>query len=177
MAPIRHLIRELKIKKKFSPDIVIIDYINICASSRVKSADSSYTLIKSIAEELRGLAVESNVAMLTATQTNRQGWGSSDLEMNDISESAGLAHSVDLMLGIIATEEMKQQGIMMFKQLKNRYTDVSKNVKNSFSVERSKMRLTNCEQTMAIPGTESAKAEERTTPWAKPTKTIEGFKF
>ena len=305
---IRHLLRELKIKKKFTPDVVIIDYINICASSRVRSVDSSYTLVKSIAEEMRGLAVEADVAILTATQTNRClrkttevetpsgtkklseisvgdivlgndgfnkvtdvhteihektykvtlasgkeivcsgnhvfpvgdkfmtidqglsvgmeleelmsernylmkskivkieeiseqeelidisltgnrlfyangilthncGWGSSDLEMGDISESSGLAATVDMMLGIIATEEMKAQGTMMVKQLKNRYTDVSRNVRNTFNVERSKMRMTNCEDQQIVQVGSAPNRTESTPPWQSPKKEITGFKF
>jgi len=141
----RHLLSELKIKEKFIPDVIFIDYLNICASSRIKGGDNTYVLVKSIAEEMRGLAVEQDVAIITSTQTNRSGWGSSDLELSDTSESAGLPATVDLFIGIIVTEELTEMGQIMFKQLKNRFTDVTTRVRKIFNIDRPKMRISECE--------------------------------
>jgi hypothetical protein len=139
----RHLLNELELKKKFVPDIIYIDYLNICSSSRVKMSNTvnSYTLVKSIAEEIRGLAVEFNVPIVTATQLTRAGAGSSDVSMTDTSESFGLPATADFMLALINTEEMKQLGQLMLKQLKNRYGDVTKNEKFAVGIDRGKMRL------------------------------------
>ena len=121
----RALIEEYKVKKGVTFDLVIIDYLNICASSRMKMGGSvnSYSYIKSIAEELRGLAVEQNIAIWTATQTNRNGYNNSEVEMTDTSESMGLVHTLDLYLAQMAPEELQELNQMMFKQLKNRYND------------------------------------------------------
>jgi len=139
----RALLNELEIKKDFRPDILIIDYLNICASSRMRRGENMYSYVKSIAEELRGLATEKNVAVITSTQTNRDGWNSSDLELKHTSESAGLPATADLMIGVIVTEQHEQLGQMMFKQLKNRYTDKSKNMIGLVGVDKPKMRLYN----------------------------------
>lgn len=141
----RHLLSELKIKEGFIPDVVFIDYLNICASSRIKSGDNTYILVKSIAEELRGLAVEQDIAIITSTQTNRSGWGNSDLELSDTSESAGLPATVDLFIAIIVTEELTKMGQIMFKQLKNRFTDVTQNVRKIFNIDRPRMKISECE--------------------------------
>ena len=139
----RHLLNELELKKKFVPDIIYIDYLNICSSSRVKMSNTvnSYILVKSIAEELRGLAVEFNLPIVSATQLTRGGSGSSDVSMTDTSESFGLPATADFMLALINTEEMKRLGQLMMKQLKNRYGDVTKNEKFAVGIDRGKMRL------------------------------------
>lgn len=146
---LRHLLRELRMKEKFVPDVIFIDYLNICASSRIRSGENTYIYVKAIAEELRGLAVEQNVAIITSTQTNRDGWNSSDLELSNTSESAGLPATVDLMIGLIVTDQLKQIGQIMFKQLKNRFSDVTRNVKHVFNIDRAKMKLAECEDPMA----------------------------
>lgn len=141
------LLNELKMKKKFKPDVIYIDYINICKSDRVSaSVANSYTLIKSIAEELRGLAQKHIVPIISATQTNRDGVDASDLSLSSTSESMGLTHTVDLLIGLISTEELEEMGQMMFKQLKNRYNDVSKFRKFVIGIDKSKMRLYDIEQ-------------------------------
>jgi len=145
----KSLLNELKLKRQFSPDMIIIDYLNICASSRFKAGTNinSYTLIKSIAEELRGLAVEENVPILSATQTTRGGYGNTDVELTDTSESFGLPATVDLMFALIATEELDQLNQIMVKQLKNRYNDPTINKRFVIGIDRSKMKLFNLEQT------------------------------
>ena len=147
-ANFRHLLNELKIKKNFFPDIIYIDYLNICMSSRIKmnAAVNSYTLIKSIAEELRGLAVEFNVPIVSATQTTRSGYGNSDVELTDTSESFGLPATADFMIAIMNSETLEQQNQLMVKQLKNRYNDPAFNKRFVVGVDRSKMRLYNVEQ-------------------------------
>jgi len=139
----RHLLEEIKIKKNFTPDIIFIDYLNICMSSRYKQGNSvnSYTVIKAIAEELRGLAVEYNVPIFTATQTNRSGFSSSDVSLEDTSESFGLPATADFMFAIMSTEELDEQGQVMVKQLKNRYNDLASNRKFVIGIERAKMKL------------------------------------
>ena len=139
----RALLDELKLKKKFIPDIIFIDYLNICASSRMKQTANvnSYTYIKAIAEELRGLAVERNVPIFSATQTNRSGFNNSDVGLEDTSESFGLPATADLMFALISTEELEEQNQMMIKQLKNRYNDVVANKKFVVGINRAKMKL------------------------------------
>ena len=141
----RHLIHELRLKKNFVPDIVYIDYINICMSSRLRLGNSinSYLYIKSIAEELRGLAVETGLPIITATQTNREGAGDSDFGMTQTSESFGLPMTLDLMIAIQTSDELADLGQYRFKQLKNRYNDVNKYRKFDVGVDYSKMRLFN----------------------------------
>ena len=146
----RGLLNELKLKKSFHPDVIFIDYLNICASSRMKSlggAINSYTYIKAIAEELRGLAVEFNVPIFSATQTNRQGFTSSDIGLEDTSESFGLPATADLMFALISSEELEQSGQLMIKQLKNRYNDPVQYKRFVVGVDRSKMRLYDVEET------------------------------
>jgi hypothetical protein len=142
-ANFRHLINELKIKKNFTPDIIYIDYINICASSRVKYAAgvNSYTYIKAIAEELRGLAVEFEVPIVTATQTTRSGFSNSDVELTDTSESFALPATSDFMFALINSEELESLNQLMVKQLKNRFNDPSRNKRFVIGIDRSKMRL------------------------------------
>ena len=139
----RILLDELKIKKRFVPDIIFIDYLNICASSRLKTGSNvnSYTYIKSIAEELRGLAVENNVPVFTATQTNRSGFTNTDVGLEDTSESFGLPATADFMFAIISTEELEEQGQVLVKQLKNRYNDAFSNKKFVVGITRAKMKL------------------------------------
>jgi replicative DNA helicase len=141
------LIDELKLKKNFSADIIFIDYLNICTSSRIRGGNAnSYTIIKSIAEELRGLAVEQDLPIVTATQTTRGGYNNSDVELTDTSESFGLPATADLMFALISTEELEQQGHIMVKQLKNRYSDPTRNKRFMIGVDRSKMRLYDLEE-------------------------------
>jgi hypothetical protein len=142
------LLNELKLKRQFKPDIIIVDYLNICASSRFKAGANinSYTLIKSIAEELRGLAVEEVVPILSATQTTRGGYGNTDVELTDTSESFGLPATVDLMFALIATEELDQLNQIMVKQLKNRYNDPTINKRFVVGIDRAKMKLFDLEQ-------------------------------
>jgi archaellum biogenesis ATPase FlaH len=140
----RALLNELKLKRQFEPDIIFIDYLNICASSRMKGmggAINSYNYIKAIAEELRGLAVEFDVPVFSATQTTRSGFSNSDVGLEDTSESFGLPATADLMFALIATEELEQLGQMMVKQLKNRYNDPTQHKRFVIGVDRSKMRL------------------------------------
>ena len=144
----RALLNELSLKKSFKPDIIFVDYLNICASSRYKGSSNinSYTLVKSIAEELRGLAVEAQVPIVSATQTTRSGYGSSDVELTDTSESFGLPATADLMFALISTEELEELGQIMVKQLKNRYNDPTINKRFVVGIDRAKMRLYDCEQ-------------------------------
>jgi|TARA_B100001093_G_scaffold82311_1_gene73690 replicative DNA helicase len=140
----RGLLNELKLKRQFEPDIIFIDYLNICASSRMKGmggAINSYNYIKAIAEELRGLAVEFDVPIFSATQTTRSGYSNSDVGLEDTSESFGLPATADLMFALISTEELQQLGQIMVKQLKNRYNDPTNNKRFVVGVDRSKMRL------------------------------------
>jgi len=142
------LLNELALKKSFKPDIIFIDYLNICASSRYRAGSNvnSYSYIKAIAEELRGLAVEANVPIVSATQTTRSGFASSDVDLTDTSESFGLPATADLMFALISTEELEGLGQIMVKQLKNRYNDPTYNRRFVIGVDRTKMRLYDCEQ-------------------------------
>lgn len=144
----RHLLNELRLKKNFKPDIVYVDYLNICASSRLKNSANvnSYTYVKAIAEEIRGLAVEFGIPIVSATQTTRSGYDSSDLDLSDTSESFGLPATADLMLGVMETEELAELGQYLFKQLKNRYADKNKIKRFVVGVHKSKMRLYDVEQ-------------------------------
>ena len=146
----RALLKELKLKRSFIPDIIFIDYLNICSSSRMKSmggAINSYTYIKAIAEELRGLAVEFAVPVVSATQTTRSGYSNSDPGLEDTSESFGLPATADLMFALVSNEELEQSGQIMVKQLKNRYNDPNKNKRFVVGIDRSKMRLYDVEGT------------------------------
>jgi hypothetical protein len=138
------LLNELSLKKSFKPDIIFIDYLNICASARYKGAIvNSYTYVKAIAEELRGLAVEFNLPIVSATQTTRSGYGNSDVDLTDTSESFGLPATADLMFALISTEDLEKDGHILVKQLKNRYNDLSFHRKFLIGVDRSKMKLYN----------------------------------
>jgi replicative DNA helicase len=156
----RALLNELKLKKNFTPDMIFIDYLNICSSSRVKNTSAnSYTIIKSIAEELRGLAVEFDVPIMSATQTTRSGFGNTDVGLEDTSESFGLPATADLMFALISTEELEELNQIMVKQLKNRYNDPTKYKRFVIGIDRAKMKLYDVEesaqdnimQDMAIP--------------------------
>ena len=145
----RGLLNELKLKKQFIPDMIFVDYLNICASSRMKGmggAINSYSYIKAIAEELRGLAVEFDVPIFSATQTTRSGYSNSDVGLEDTSESFGLPATADLMFALISTEELEQHGQIMVKQLKNRYNDPTYHKRFVVGVDRSKMRLFDIEE-------------------------------
>jgi hypothetical protein len=140
----RALLNELKLKKSFEPDIIYIDYLNICSSSRMKGmggAINSYNYIKAIAEELRGLAVEFDLPIVTATQTTRSGYSNSDIGLEDTSESFGLPATADLMFALISTEELEGMGQLAVKQLKNRYNDPTYKKRFVIGIDRSKMRL------------------------------------
>jgi replicative DNA helicase len=139
----KHLLSELKLKRKFVPDIIYIDYLNICSSARVKSGNNvnSYTLVKSIAEELRGLAVEFNVPIMSATQTTRGGYDNSDVGITDTSESFGLPATADFMIALISTEELAEMNQIMVKQLKNRYSSPDTNKRFVVGVDKAKMKL------------------------------------
>ena len=156
------LLNELALKKSFRPDIIFIDYLNICASSRYRANGNvnSYSYIKSIAEELRGLAVEANVPIVSATQTTRSGYGSSDVELTDTSESFGLPATADLMFALISTDELEELGQIMVKQLKNRYNDLSINKRFIIGIDRAKMRLYDCEQSAQHDILDSGQEEE-----------------
>ena len=174
----KSLINELALKKSFRPDIIFIDYLNICASSRYRgnSNVNSYSYIKAIAEELRGLAVEANVPIVSATQTTRSGYGSSDVELTDTSESFGLPATADFMFALISTDELEELGQIMVKQLKNRYNDPTVYKRFIVGIDRAKMRLYDCEQTAQTDMVDSGQEEEYTYE-DKPKKSFDGFKF
>lgn len=142
------LLNELSLKRNFKPDIIFIDYLNICASARFKpnSNVNSYMMVKSIAEELRGLAVEHNLPIVSATQTTRGGYGNTDVELTDTSESFGLPATADFMFALISTEELEKMGQIMVKQLKNRYNDPSLHKRFLIGVDRAKMKLFDLEE-------------------------------
>lgn len=142
----RHLLNELRLKKKFIPDIIYIDYVNICASARVKMSGDSYGYVKAIAEELRGLAIEFKLPIVSATQSNRDSFSASDFDLKNTSESIGLPQTADFMIALIVTEELDELGQVMFKQLKNRYNDPNLNRRFVVGIDRAKMRLYDVEQ-------------------------------
>jgi len=158
----RILLDELALKKKFKPDIVFIDYLNICASSRLKGNGNvnSYTYVKSIAEEIRGLAVERNIPIFSATQTNRTGFSSTDVGLEDTSESFGLPATADFMLALIATEELDELGQVLVKQLKNRYNDAIQNRKFVVGINRAKMKLYDVKKEEQVGLVQSNQTEE-----------------
>lgn len=144
----RHMLNELKMKKNFTPDIIFVDYLNICASSRVKgaAAANSYTLVKSIAEEIRGLAMEFNVPIVTSSQFNRSGYDNSDVDLTNTSESMGITHTADAIFALITSEELEGMGQLMIKQLKNRWGDLSYYRRFVIGVDRARMKLFNLEE-------------------------------
>ena len=143
----RHLLNELHLKKNFTPDVIFIDYLNICSSARIRygAGINSYTLVKSIAEELRGLAVENNVPIISATQTTRSGYSNTYVDLTDTSESFGLPATADLMFALISTEELEDMNQILVKQLKNRYNDINNHKRFVVGIDRSKMRLYDAE--------------------------------
>jgi replicative DNA helicase len=159
----RSLLEELKLKRDFLPDLIVIDYLNICASSRMKHGANvnSYTYIKAIAEELRGLAVEYNVPLLSATQTTRSGYANTDVELTDTSESFGLPATVDFMFALIASEELDALGQIMVKQLKNRYADPNHYKRFVVGIDRAKMRLYNVEMSAQDNISDSGQPKDR----------------
>jgi len=156
------LLSELALKKSFKPDIIFVDYLNICASSRYKANGNvnSYSYIKAIAEELRGLAVEANLPIVSATQTTRSGYGNSDVDLTDTSESFGLPATADLMFALISTEELENLSQIMVKQLKNRYHDPTINKRFVVGIDRGKMKLYDCEQSAQDDILDSGQEEE-----------------
>jgi len=181
----RSLLEELKLKRDFLPDVVIIDYLNICASQRMKMGASvnSYTYIKSIAEELRGLAVEYNVPLLSATQTTRSGFANTDVELTDTSESFGLPATCDFMFALMTSEELDALGQIMVKQLKNRYADPNYYKRFVVGIDRSKMRLYNVEVSaqanISDAGTDDGPVFDKSDFGKRlhSNKSFEGFKF
>lgn len=140
----RALLEELKLKRDFTPDIIFVDYLNICSSARMRGLGGSintYSLIKSIAEEIRGLAIEFNLPIVTATQSNREGFANSDVDLNNTSESFGVPATADMMFALISTEELENLGQVMVKQLKNRYSDPTQNKRFVIGVDKSRMRF------------------------------------
>ena len=177
----RSLLSDLSLKKSFRPDIIFVDYLNICASERYRQGGTvnSYSYIKSIAEELRGLACEAKVPIVSATQTTRSGYGSTDVDLTDTSESFGLPATADLMFALISTEELEQLGQIMVKQLKNRYNDPTTNKRFVVGIDRAKMRLYDCEQSAQNDILDSGQEEEyvHQEKSSGPKKSFEGFKF
>ena len=175
----RALLNELKLKKNFIPEIIFVDYLNICASSRYSKLGNvnSYSYIKAIAEELRGLAVEANVPIISATQTTRSGYGSSDVDLTDTSESFGLPATADLMFALISTEELETLNQIMVKQLKNRYNDPTIYKRFVIGVDRAKMRLYDVEQKAQDDILDSGQEEEYDEHKQKPKKSFAEFKF
>ena len=162
----RHLLQELDIKKDFKPDIIFIDYLNICSSHRIRpgSGANSYTLVKSIAEELRGLAVEYDVPIMSATQTTRSGYGSTDIGLEDTSESFGLPATADMMFALITSDELEELDQLVVKQLKNRYNDPTIFKRFVIGVDRSRMKLYDCEQEAQEELVDSAIEQDDSTP-------------
>ena len=173
------LLNELSLKKSFKPDIIFIDYLNICASSRYRAGSNvnSYSYIKAIAEELRGLAVEANLPIVSATQTTRSGFASSDVDLTDTSESFGLPATADLMFALISTEELEELNQIMVKQLKNRYNDPTIFKRFVIGIDRAKMRLYDCEQQAQEDILDSGQDEEYNEFKQKPKKSFAEFKF
>ena len=173
------LLNELSLKKSFKPDIIFIDYLNICASSRYRANSNvnSYSYIKAIAEELRGLAVEANLPIVSATQTTRSGYGSSDVDLTDTSESFGLPATADLMFALISTEELEGLNQIMVKQLKNRYNDPTIYKRFVIGIDRAKMRLYDCEQKAQEDIIDNGQEEEYNKENKIPKKSFTEFKF
>ena len=144
----RHLLNELKLKKNFAPDVIYLDYLNICSSARVKgaAAANSYTLVKSIAEEVRGLAMEYNCAIVTSSQYNRDAYGNSDVDLTNTSESMGITHTADAIFGLVSSEYLEEMGQLMIKQLKNRWGDIGYYRRFLVGIERAKMKIYELEE-------------------------------
>lgn len=177
----RALLNELKLKKNFIPDVIFVDYLNICASYRMKGLGGSintYSFVKAIAEELRGLAVEFNVPIWTATQVNREGFGNTDIDLTNTSESFGLPATADLMIALISTENLEKSNQLMVKQLKNRYNDPTKDKRFLIGVDRPKMRLYDVEDSAQTLSTEpdTPKVETRRIGGPSSASKFAGFK-
>ena len=162
----RTLLNELNLKRNFTPDIIFIDYLNICSSSRIKAGQyvNSYSYIKAIAEELRGLAVEYDVPIMSATQTNRAGFQNTDIGLEDTSESFGLPATADFMFAIISNENLDEAGQILIKQLKNRYSDLTTNKKFLVGIDRAKMKLIDLGDQSQSDIVDTGKEEENDTP-------------
>ena len=175
----KSLLNELALKKSFRPDIIFVDYLNICASSRYRANGNvnSYSYIKAIAEELRGLAVEANLPIVSATQTTRSGFGSSDVELTDTSESFGLPATADLMFALISTEELEGLNQILVKQLKNRYNDPTVRKRFVVGIDRAKMRLYDCEQNAQQDMVDNGSSKDYNDKEENVKKSFEGFKF
>ena len=172
------LLNELSLKKGFQPDIIFVDYLNICASARYKgNIVNSYTYVKAIAEELRGLAGEFNVPIVSATQTTRSGYGNSDVELTDTSESFGLPATADLMFALISTEDMEQMGQIMVKQLKNRYNDLSVFKRFVVGIDRAKMRLYDCDQSAQDNNIDAGSIPDAPVTFTETKEKFTGFKI
>ena len=173
------LLSELALKKSFRPDIIFVDYLNICASSKYKQGGSinSYSYIKSIAEELRGLAGQAKVPIVSATQTTRSGYGSSDVDITDTSESFGLPATADLMFALISTDDLEGLGQIMVKQLKNRYNDPTISKRFVVGIDRAKMRLYDCEQNAQQDMVDNGSSKDYNDKEENAKKSFEGFKF
>ena len=177
------LLEELKMKRNFTPDLIVIDYLNICSSARMKAGAgvNSYTFVKSIAEELRGLAVEYNVPIVSATQTTRGGFGNTDVGLEDTSESFGLPATTDLMFALISTEELENLNQIMVKQLKNRYNDVNYYKRFVIGVDRSRMKLYDVEESaqknISDAGQDDGPAFDKTSFGKRMKSAGEGFTF
>jgi len=174
----RALIEELKIKRNFIPDVMIVDYLGICTSARLKQGSNvnTYSLLKSVSEELRALGVEYNMPVLSAMQVNRSGFGNTELELTSISESIATVMTADLVFSIIRTEELDDLGQTMIKILKNRYSDIAVNRKFVVGVDRSKMKLYNLEES-AQQGLSESGYQPPVTETKKPQKSFDDFKF
>ena len=178
----RALLNELYLKKNFVPDVIFVDYLNIAASARLNNANhvNSYTYVKSVAEELRGLAVEYNVPLWTATQTNRQGYTSTDLGLENTSESFGLPATADFMIALSTSEELEQMGQILVKQLKNRYNDINSLKRFVLGIDRSKMRLFDLDQSaqdeLINTGIKSKKVDDDDTPLFERSKFGNGMR-
>ena len=172
----RALLNDLQLKKDFKPDLIFVDYLNICASVRYKGAIvNSYTYVKAIAEELRGLAVETNLPIISATQTTRAGFGNSDPDLTDTSESFGLPATADFMFALISTEELEQQGRIMVKQLKNRYNDPTASKKFMLGIDRAKMRLYDVAEDSSILNVEDEEVGETLQQFSKTQNRLSKF--
>ncbi len=177
----RFLLDELWLKRKFKPDVIFIDYLNICASARLKNGNNinSYTYIKSIAEELRGLAVEYNVPLFSATQTTRSGYSNTDIGLEDTSESFGLPATADFMFALISTEELAEQNQIMVKQLKNRYNDTAVNRKFLLGINRAKMKIYDIQsqQTPVVLPSNNTKEKDFNPYSSKKKSSVDDWKF
>ena len=171
----RTLLNELNLKRNFTPDIIFVDYLNICCSSRLRVGANvnSYTYVKAIAEELRGLAVEFDVPLVSATQTTRSGFNSSDPGMEDVSESFGLPATADMMFALISSDDLQEMNQIMVKQLKNRYSDLTQNKRFTIGIDRAKMKLYDTEQSSQYDIIDSGQIENFSV--QKPKKNFEGF--